>query len=164
MLNGTTGRPIDKFKTNGPVISSPSIGPDQTIYVGSDDGNIYALWDSNRPPTKPIITGPSIGIPGEVYDYMLNANDPDDDEFKFIIDFDDGTTLESDFMTNGEEIMVSYSWSSTGTYNLTVYAQDEHGLDGPVATLSVTMPKNKAVNTPLFLQRLFHRFPSLKIY
>ncbi len=32
-----------KFKTNGDVDSSPAIGLDGTVYVGSDDGNLYAL-------------------------------------------------------------------------------------------------------------------------
>ncbi len=31
------------FKTNGAIFSSPAIGPDGTVYIGSDDGNLYAL-------------------------------------------------------------------------------------------------------------------------
>jgi len=31
------------FKTNGSIYSSPAIGPDGTVYIGSDDGNLYAL-------------------------------------------------------------------------------------------------------------------------
>jgi len=34
-----------KFKTEGDVNSSPTIGPDGTIYFGSDDKNLYAIVD-----------------------------------------------------------------------------------------------------------------------
>jgi outer membrane protein assembly factor BamB len=32
-----------KFATGGAVFSSPTIGSDGTIYVGSNDGNVYAI-------------------------------------------------------------------------------------------------------------------------
>src|SRR5687768_8451476 len=32
-----------EFQTRGEVWSSPAIGPDDTVYVGSTDGNLYAL-------------------------------------------------------------------------------------------------------------------------
>ena len=44
-----------EFETGGPVRSSPSIGSDGTVYVGSDDNKLYAingksgvkLWEFN---------------------------------------------------------------------------------------------------------------------
>jgi outer membrane protein assembly factor BamB len=32
-----------KLKTNDSVISTPALGPDGTVYVGSADNNIYAI-------------------------------------------------------------------------------------------------------------------------
>ena len=32
-----------RFETGGDVDSSPAIGADGTVYVGSDDGNLYAI-------------------------------------------------------------------------------------------------------------------------
>ncbi|MCB7128506.1 MAG: PQQ-binding-like beta-propeller repeat protein, partial [Candidatus Brocadiales bacterium] len=38
-----TGKLKWSFKTGGPITSSPSIGPDGTVYVGSKDGKLYAV-------------------------------------------------------------------------------------------------------------------------
>ena len=31
------------FLTDGPIVSSPAIGPDGNVYVGSEDGHLYAF-------------------------------------------------------------------------------------------------------------------------
>lgn len=43
------------FQTGGIVFSSPAVGPDGTIYVGSDDDNLYAIGESpSTPPSAPL--------------------------------------------------------------------------------------------------------------
>ena len=37
------GTPIWEFETGGFVTSSPAIGPDGTVYVGSGDKRLYAI-------------------------------------------------------------------------------------------------------------------------
>ncbi|MDE2714558.1 MAG: PQQ-binding-like beta-propeller repeat protein, partial [Verrucomicrobiota bacterium] len=37
------GTPIWEFKTGDEVRSNPAIGSDGTVYVGSDDGKLYAI-------------------------------------------------------------------------------------------------------------------------
>ena len=39
----TAGGKLWKFETGGPVISSPAIGSDGTVYVGSFDKKLYAI-------------------------------------------------------------------------------------------------------------------------
>jgi outer membrane protein assembly factor BamB len=63
-----------KFKTAGPVDSSPAIGADGTIYVGADDGNLYAVNpDGTKKWKLPIggqvisISAPAIGADGTIY-------------------------------------------------------------------------------------------------
>ena len=60
-----------KFQTGGPVYSAPAVGRGR-IYVGSDDGNLYALnprgqllWTFHT--YYPIRTTPAIGFDGTVY-------------------------------------------------------------------------------------------------
>jgi outer membrane protein assembly factor BamB len=44
LLEATTGRPrVTPYRTGGNVKSSPAIGADGTVYIGSNDGFLYAL-------------------------------------------------------------------------------------------------------------------------
>ena len=42
------GTPIWEFETEGVVYSSPAIGADSTVYVGSYDKKLYAIATSSR--------------------------------------------------------------------------------------------------------------------
>jgi outer membrane protein assembly factor BamB len=42
-LDGATGKKKWRFETGGAVWSSPCLGPDGTLYVGSNDKNVYTL-------------------------------------------------------------------------------------------------------------------------
>ena len=46
------GTPIWEFKTGGFVRSSPAIGPDGTVYVGSFDGKVYTIKTDSKGPAK----------------------------------------------------------------------------------------------------------------
>jgi len=86
------GTPGWQFKTGGPIQSSPVIGPDGTIYVGSDDNRLYAITDSNASGVLkwsfatggPVESSPAIGANGTIYvgsdDDSLYAVNPDGTE------------------------------------------------------------------------------------
>jgi outer membrane protein assembly factor BamB len=71
-LNPKNGTQKWAFTTFGEVESSPAIGPDGTIYVGSDEGTLYAL---NPDGTKKwafstwngYFSSPAIGADGIIY-------------------------------------------------------------------------------------------------
>ncbi len=91
--HGTTTRIVSltvgakwQFKTAGRVQSSPAIAPDGTIYVGSNDGNLYAVnpdgtkkWQFST--TNWVESSPTIGPDGTIYfgsmDGHLYAVNPD---------------------------------------------------------------------------------------
>ncbi|MDC0219454.1 PQQ-binding-like beta-propeller repeat protein, partial [Verrucomicrobia bacterium] len=62
-----------EFETGGNVSSSPAIGPDGTVYVGSNDNKLYAingksgvkLWEFETGGT--VYSSPAIGSDGTVY-------------------------------------------------------------------------------------------------
>ena len=54
------------FKTNGEVYSSPALGPDGTVYVGSSDNNIYAITSAGGlkwkyPTNGAVASSPALG-------------------------------------------------------------------------------------------------------
>ncbi|OEU79872.1 MAG: hypothetical protein BA865_12325, partial [Desulfobacterales bacterium S5133MH4] len=62
-----------EFPTGGSVFSSPAVGPDGTIYVGSDDGKLYAInpdgtqkWVFTEIGNK-VSSSPAIGSDGTIY-------------------------------------------------------------------------------------------------
>ena len=67
------GTPIWEFKTRGSVVSSPAIGSDGTVYVGSWDKNLYAINGKSGVKLWEFETGgvvrssPAIGSDGTVY-------------------------------------------------------------------------------------------------
>ena len=48
----TAGRKLWEFITESAVFSSPVIGPDSTLYVGSRDNNLYAIKTDSTGPAK----------------------------------------------------------------------------------------------------------------
>ena len=62
-----------EFVTGGAIVSSPALAADRTIYVGSDDGTLYALRTENGKPRWSFATGshicssPVIGHDGTIY-------------------------------------------------------------------------------------------------
>jgi hypothetical protein len=74
------------FQTGGPVESSPAIGSDATVYVGSGDGKLYAISPTGSQKWAfttggPVESSPAIGSDGTIYvgsnDYNLYAINPD---------------------------------------------------------------------------------------
>ena len=124
----------------------------------SPESQLEISVELNNAPLLPGISGKSSGKAGVSYDYIFNAIDPDGDDIRYFIDWGDGNSVTTGLNLSGTNVTVSHTWSSTGTYVIKAKAQDEYGLDGPEATLSVTMPKNKAINYA-FLDFLYQKFP-----
>jgi hypothetical protein len=101
-----------------------------------------------KAPGAPTINGKTSGKPGTAYDYTFNAVDPEGDQVRYIIDWGDGNTDTSSFNPSGIDFTIRYKWTNAGTYTIKANAEDDHGLIGPEATFTVTMSKNKAMNTP----------------
>ena len=71
--SGSYAKAVWRYQTGGAVRSSPSITAQRTIYIGSDDGNIYAFRGSDstviwtRTTGSAVRSSPAIGANGTVY-------------------------------------------------------------------------------------------------
>ena len=64
---------------------------------------------------------------------------------------------------SGENCEKSHRWDVEGSYNLKVKARDTYGVESEWSnTLSVSMPRNRVINNPLFtrfIDGFMDRFP-----
>lgn len=112
----------------------------------------------NQPPNTPTIKGETKGVPNTQYSYTFETTDPDKDDIRYIIDWGDNSTTINGLNQSGKQIIFSHSWNSEGIYTIRAKAIDTNSAESDWGVIEVSMPKNKAFITPLFLQRFIHTF------
>jgi hypothetical protein len=124
-----------------------------------DELKVYREISGNNAPLETIITGQKEGNIGTEYEYTFNAEDPDNDEVRYNINWGDGTEWTGYYL-QGTDVKVKHTYDDEGTYKIKAYAQDENGADGPVTEYEVTMPKSKGIYFNLnLLEWILDRFP-----
>ncbi len=121
-------------------------GCDGTMYSGTFEVTII----DNHPPSTPIISGEKGVIIGEEFDYYFRAIDPDGDDVRYIINWDDDNSVITDFYNSGEEVTVGHTYLEKGTYVICAFAEDIHGAVGPEGYY-IPDWKNKALSTVLIV-------------
>jgi len=137
-------------------------------YSGPDENGIdfVAIGKQYAPPSKPIISGLSLGATGEEHEYTFSSTDPyENGDVYFYIEWGDDTS--SGWIgpySSGEEITVSHTWNTNGLYILKAKAKDICDCESEWGRLPIVMPRNRAINTPFlnFLQNHPNLFPILR--
>ena len=108
-----------------------------TLTVKDDQGytNTYEttviIMQANRPPSNPEIDGPRNGTKNTNYTYTAVSTDLDNDTIRYFFDWGDGTNTTSAFLASGITYNTNHSWTTSGIYAITVYAEDiNHGVSG----------------------------------
>ena len=146
--------------------SSPAIGEDGTVYIGSWGGlRAFGNFDPNAP-DAPTISGRISGKAGKDYKYKFTTIDPNGDDVYYYIEWGDGA-VENWIgpYGSGEKITLNHTWTEKGTYTIRARAQDTDNLLGPWGELEVTMPMNQQTQNWWFLQFLQNHprmFPVLR--
>lgn len=98
----------------------------------------------SNPPSKPTsMQGPVDMFVGDVGSYETSSTDPDGDEIRYVIDWDDGTTSRSDFLPSGAVQTFEHQWTSKGSFDVKVKARDKYGKESSWSDpLSVTVTNN----------------------
>jgi len=160
----------DKPYLGSHLSSSPTIGSDGTVYIGSwfhseesFDGYLHAIKTFyDAPPRIPNVSGPTKGRPVKEYTYTAVTTDSDSDNVSYYFDWGDGTNSGwTEYVSSGSSVKRSHSWNWWGTYTIKVKAKDDYDMEGYWEILKVTMPKNKISTTSLLL-KLLEQFPLLQ--
>ena len=117
----------------------------------------------NNPPSTPTIDGPTGGSAGNSYDYTFTSTDPDGNKVSYYVEWGD-TTNTGWFgpFASGTPQTKSHTWTEEGMYLIQAKAKDIYGAESGWGTLTVNMPRNKAIVNSLF-QWFLERFPLLEI-
>ena len=103
-----------------------------TLIVTDDDGatntdtTTCTITQPNRPPTQPIITGPTNGTRNILYMYSALSTDADNDTVQYTFDWGDSVIQPSRFLPCSTSYTVNHSWTVAGRYRITVIATDNH--------------------------------------
>jgi hypothetical protein len=148
------------FFASGTTYSIPHSWPTAGTYnvrvMAEDSNGAQSGFSSaktvviNDPPNKPTITGPTSGKTGNSYTYSSSTTDPDGDQIYYLFDWDDDSNSGWKGPYNsGQTASVSHVWIVKGTYQIKVKAKDINGAEGVWSDpLPISMPRNKAINTP----------------
>jgi len=114
----------------------------------------------NNPPNIPTIDGPTNGIIDTPLTYTFNSVDPDGDEIHYYVLWDDGyvENWEGPF-ASGEDFVIDHTYKKEDTFTIEAKARYHLGLESGVATLEITIPRNRATYEPILL-RIIERFPN----
>jgi outer membrane protein assembly factor BamB len=152
------------------VDSSPCIGEDGTVYIGSVDedpggedyGVLHAFNDGvpNNPPSAPIIKGPRVGIGGKEYTYTFESTDPDGEDINYYVYW----IRDSDWFGpyhSGETMSLDITWDQTLRFIIYAKARDTFGEDSEVSIMNVYIIQNKPFFNTLYF--FYEKFIAPKI-
>jgi hypothetical protein len=115
--------------------------------------------EPNEPPTAPDIYGPPSGPPGVKLYFAFYSDDPDENQVKYIIEWGDGKSTETELSSIAVE--ADHTYEELGDYTIKARAEDERGLAGQNSTFKLKI-QNAKPKYHLFFLRLFERFPLLE--
>ena len=136
---------------------------ENTLYLDSSHPSCIILprYNDNYAPLKPIITGPTRGLPGEKYSFSFNSTDPEGEDVYLYVDWGDGTN--SDWIgpySSGEEVSLEHTWSTTKIYTIKAKARDVNGDECEFSNHNINIPRSRKICSPIIF-RLLERFPNI---
>ena len=120
----------------------------------NDSETSVLVIQPNSPPSNPEINGPTNGKKDSDYTYTAVSSDNDNDSIKYIFDWGDGTSNESEFLPNGTIFAITHKWTSTGSYTFKVTANDNQTISSSELTVVIEEPEPKEDNLALLVLAL----------
>ena len=104
----------------------------------------------NTSPDDPIIVGPDNGTVNSIIDFGISSTDQNDEKIRFILDWGDGNSTSTEFLPEGELVILNHSWSEPGNYTIQVQCDDGQTISG-ISEFEITIfedtKDDKSTNT-----------------
>jgi len=119
---------------------------------------------ASDPPNNPNINGPASGKAGEKQTYTLSTIEPNGDLVHYFVQWGDDSGERTCLYRSNDIATVEHTWDVKGDYIIMVKAVDTNGFESDWAELSVTMPRNRAIQRPFLniLENHPYMFPILR--
>jgi hypothetical protein len=129
-----------------------SISEDE--YAGPYYGFLHAFRAGipNNPPSKPVFSGPRVGLVGREYEYTIVASDPDGEDVSYYISWAGAGDQAFWYgpYPSGEKVTVSHTWEEPWPGPIVAKARDSFGEDSEVVELEVMVSKNRVLGVWFF--------------
>ena len=90
----------------------------------------YVIKIGNQPPDTPAISGQKYGDPQQQLTYTFVAYDYENDNVKYLINWDDDSTTETDYYPSDTPAIITHSWEIKNDYYITAKAIDTQNKEG----------------------------------
>jgi len=142
------------------------------IFYLAEDKTWVVIDETNTPPNKPILKGPTNIKNGTLYEYTFYAIDTDGDDVYYYQNW--GDTFWARWWEgwigpykSGEELLLENIWNEKGNYTVRVKAKDKYEAKSDWAILKLKISKNKESTRDLSFKNFFdfnlHYFPIIKL-
>ena len=129
-----------------------------TLTVTDNDGatntdtTTCVIIQPNRPPSKPIITGPTNGTKNTTYNFSAVSTDEDNDTIRYSILWGDETSYvnTSNFLPNSKSFTCGHRWTTHGQYTITVTATDNQTSSSSEFLINIQVTETEKPPTPGF--------------
>jgi hypothetical protein len=162
--DGTSSDWLGPFTSGVPIAANhawTTIGTYDVKVKAKDTNGATSDWSAplqvsivlNDAPNTPTITGPGTGKPGNIYLFMVQTTDPNDDSVYYLVDWGDNTT--SDWVgpyTSGATTTITHSWTQRGSFTIRVKAKDMPGDQSGWGSMDIVMPFDFQGNQQSFNQ------------
>jgi len=119
-FNATADKPV----TNTVTVEANSSTTTET----TQDEDTTSIVEDNTPPLPQKPEGKTEGYEGIEYEFNFTATDLEGDNVSYMINWGDGTDSGwTDHFDSGEKITKTHSWSTKGTYDIKLKANDSLG-------------------------------------
>ena len=98
------------------------------VTSGWSSAHKIVITGANNPPNAPTISGPDSAQVNESVTFTASATDPDGDNVAIRFDWGDGNTSNwSSYVSSGQSVSMSHTYTTAGTYYVKAQAKDVNG-------------------------------------